>query len=168
MKRRRSWFAPLWLIACLAATTPAAIAQEEQPGMPMSAAPSVEGQFWFWNGHHMAMMDLRARLGRFGRQPMGNLVYSDEGPDGEVRHYTAGVDQVLIEGRKAVLSARITDTNVPAWEGLGVQVWLEDGRRPGGREDEVSAMFFQWPAAMPYEFCPMATAVVNGNVVVIP
>jgi hypothetical protein len=168
MKSCRSWFAPICLIACLAVPVSVAIAQEEQPGMPMSAAPSVEGQFWFWNGHHMAMMDLRARLGRYGRQPMGNLVYSDEGPDGELRTYTAGVDQVVIEGRKAVLSARITDTNVPEWEGLGVQIWLEDSGRPGGREDEVSAMFFRWPAAMPYEFCPMATAVVNGNVVIFP
>jgi hypothetical protein len=161
------WLALSLLAACVAAPATGTMAQDA-PGMVLSAAPSVEGRFWFWNGHHMAVMDLRARLGRFGRLPSGNLVYSDEGPDGEVRTYTAGVERVVIEGNKAVLSARITETSVPEWEGLGVQVWLEDSRRPGGREDEVSAMFFQWPAELPYDFCPMAAAVITGNVVITP
>lgn len=166
--RRKLWIAQPCLAICLAATTPALLPQDEPPGMPARNTPRVEGQFWFWNGHHMAMMDLHARLGRFGRPGFGNLVYTDEGPDGARRNYNAGIDLVVIDGPKAMVSGRIMGTNVPEWEGLGVQVWLEDSGRPSGRDDEVSAMFFTWPDTAPYTFCPMATAVINGNIAITP
>ncbi|HET9481288.1 MAG TPA: hypothetical protein VFP98_05980 [Candidatus Polarisedimenticolia bacterium] len=158
----------LFVLAALALAATLSAAQEEPPDLPSMATSRVTGEFWFWNGCRYAMMDVMARVGRWGRPDYGHIYYRDEDPSGAVRYYRAAIDSVTIEPGRAIVSGQIMETNVPEWEFHGVQAWMSDSGRPGGRDDEFGAMFFDWPDHLPYAHAPVATPIIEGNLLVNP
>lgn len=157
---------PILMISTAAAIFPST-PQGNTLGTPRWDTPRVMGQAWFQNGCRSAMMHVMARHGRWGRPSFGVISYADEDPTGAVRYYHATLDGVRIEANNAVLSGRINDTNVAEWEGLGVQVWMVDSFKPDGTDDEVAAMFFDWPGTLPYPYTPMFTPILEGNLEVM-
>ena len=157
----------LFLTLLAAAAILPATAQDDSLGTPRWDAPRVMGQASFQNGCRWATVHVMARYGRWGRPSFGVFSYADEDEAGAVRFYHAKIDSVQIESNTAMLSGRISNTNVEEWERLGVQVWIVDSFKPEGQDDEIGAMFFEWPGQVPYPYPPMFTPVLKGDLEVM-